>query len=245
MQKDTLSAGKGTFKGDSSVKDADISERKKLIQERNRSYLVIVGMFAIILVLTIALAVSVSTKEIQPYLVTVDATTGHIVKTQVATPEILGAHESVIQSEAHNYVLARNTADHSDRQRIEDYVATHSIDEVNKQYKGKMTANNVDSPYIRMGPRGRQSVKINAVSPTEKGRAQVFFETSIDIDGKQTEKKFWQANMTYVFTGEAKLGFDRRWVNPLGYIVTSYSQDEQLAKPISSSPSTASAASTN
>jgi len=227
-----LDAGNGTYIGDTITRNHEIGKLKSTTRERNRAFLAILVLFVLGVVLAISLAVVVSTRELQTYVVTVDTSSGHVVKTQVATPETVSSTEAIIMSEAHDYVVHRNMADHNDRQRLEDYVATHSTSQVAKEYRAFISSQNPDSPYARMGSRGRQTVKINSIAIPEKGRVQVFFETYIVKDGQRTETKYWQANFAYVFNGKPKLGMDRRWINPLGFLTTNYNQVEQLAKPI-------------
>lgn len=225
-------AGKGTLKGDKAVAEVAIGENRKLYQERNRAYLLIVGLFVLIVILSLALVTAFPLKQIEAVVVTVDTASGHVVKTQTASVDVLAANEAIILNEAHDYVVTRNTADNFDRQRLEDYIATHSTPDVDQQYRGDITIANNDSPYIKIGPRGRQTVKINSIALSDKNMAQVFFETYVWKDGVKAETKYWQANIRFTFTGTPKLGLDKRWINPLGYIVTNYSQNEQLAKPV-------------
>jgi type IV secretory pathway component VirB8 len=225
-------AGKGTLAGDNELAAAMHGEYVRIYQQRNRAYFLVSFLLLILFMLTIALSTAFPLKEIEAVVVTVDATTGHVVKTQTANVDVLAANEAIQRSEAYEYILMRNTADYFDRQRLEDYVAIHSTEPVNLQFRGEISANNAESPYRKTGPRGRQTVKINSISIPEKNRAQVFFETNLWKDGTKTETRYWQADFQFTFTGEPKLGLDKRWINPLGFIVTGYNKNEQLAKPV-------------
>jgi type IV secretion system protein VirB8 len=222
----------GTFKKDKAVADTQLLGERKVRQERNRAYILIVFLLVIIALNTISYLFLFPLKTVEAVVVTVDTNTGRVVKTQSATPEKLAAEDWIKQHEAHEYVKARNTADNFDKQRLVDYVTLHSTEQVDQEFRQEITVRNLSSPYLLIGLNGRQSVVVNSISLLEKDIVQVYYETHLNRNNSaDTEIKYWVAVFKFTFTGKPKLGLNQRWDNPLGYIVTSYRRDEQLSKP--------------
>ncbi|MEW4339645.1 virB8 family protein [Chromobacterium vaccinii] len=226
---------KFTIKNDRKTQQTHDAGSKGERRERNRSYLLLMLQFGVMLVMAYGYAYLLPLVRVETVIVTFDSATGHVVKVQVQTPGLITRNEAVIQNELFEYVRNRNTVDWHDRERLAGLVRLHSSADVAKDYDSEIDDSNPKSPYNEVGPGGKRVVDINAINPAHRDNDgnvdtwQVLFKTTTTKDGGKPKVEYWSAIITYAITGKALKQQDR-WENPFGFATTSYRKDQELSR---------------
>lgn len=218
-----------TYVTDESVRREQEKGLDDMRVARNRGYLLALAGWIFAVLLLVAVLLMLPLKTAVPVIVTVDSATGHVEQTQIATPSVISANESLVMSELHDYVINRMTVDPSNRQRLDDFVRLHSTPSVAKAYAYEMSADNPDNPYYLVGAGGMRKVEITGISLPSNGLGQVFFRTTTIKPGVARRTEYFQATIRYAFTGKP-LALRDRWINPLGFAVTAWRRDQELSR---------------
>lgn len=175
----------------------------------------------------LALVFLVPLKTVEPYTLLVDRQTGNVetlapLDTQVVAPDAALTRSFLVQ-----YVIARESFTSETLQDDYRKVTLWSDRPVAERYQNQIAPSNSQSPlaYLQSGSSIRTEVK--SVSPLAEDRSMVRFATTIvDGRGSQQEPQHWVAIVSYGFTSAAMSESDR-YVNPLGFQVTSYRRDAE------------------
>lgn len=217
-----------TYVGDADTRRQQDQGLEGVKIERNRAYVLIVALVAALVATGLGFAGLAPLKTVVPAIVTVDSSTGHVVKVEVVTPETMTGNEAVIHNELHEYAIHRNSVDPADRQRLADLVHLHSSQEVGKEYDYEMSPENPGNPYYLVGPNGKRTVEVTGISLLNRETGQVSFKTTTRKAGSEPKTEFWTAIVRFTFTGKP-LALNDRWENPLGFAVTAYRRDQELS----------------
>ncbi|MCC7005111.1 MAG: hypothetical protein IT497_00525, partial [Ottowia sp.] len=98
-----------TYTDDESIQRFQEKATKDIEIERNRAYLFALVSLGLAITAVIALIAITPLKTVEPLIVTVDSATARVLKVQVATPDVITANDSVIQSELAKYIMVRET----------------------------------------------------------------------------------------------------------------------------------------
>ena len=198
---------------------------------RRRAYIVAGAAAAIAMFEAVALVVLMPLKTVVPYTVTVDRQTGTIETAQGVNPGPLSQNAAVTQAFLAQYVLARETFDVTDVQSNYQKVAAWTSGDARNQYIALMQVSNRNSPE-NVNPPGtvvKTIVKsISLLSPTS---ALVRFDAERTIGTAPAQRQPFTAVIAFRFTG-APLRMEDRFLNPLGFQVTSYRRDTEIPAPV-------------
>jgi type IV secretion system protein VirB8 len=200
-------------------------------KSRNFAWVVALILIVIVGAQAAAIAVMLPLKQIEPYTILVDKTTGYMETVRGIKPGALPEDQAVVEALLAQYVLAREAfgaADLSERYR---QVALWSDGAARAEYiaayqpGGAMTA----------VPAGAQiAVTIKKVDVLSRNAARVHFATT-RTGAPPTD---WQATIGFRFSG-APMRNEDRLINPLGFQVISYRRDGEtppVPAPISIIP---------
>jgi type IV secretion system protein VirB8 len=173
-----------------------------------------------------ALVLLTPLKTVEPYTLMVDRTTGYVEalkpldKAQVATDSAL-TRSFLVQ-----YVIARETFDMATLNANYRKVGLFSADAARSSYLQAMQVSNPQSPLLY--PRTTVvDVRVKSVSPLGSNAALVRFDTIRSDSGTQPRPPAsWVAVIRYRYS-TAPMSVDDRFVNPLGFQVTSYRKDPE------------------
>ncbi|MEM7683548.1 MAG: type IV secretion system protein [Pseudomonadota bacterium] len=198
------------------------------LQRSNRRAWIVAIIAAIIALLeAVALVFLMPLKTVEPYTLLVDRQTGNIealapIDTQVIAPDAALTRSFLVQ-----YVIARESFAQASLQDDYRKVALWSDNATGQQYARSMEASNPISPLAYLPNGGMITTQVKSVSSLAEGRSMVRFTTTrIDPGGRPQPAQHWVTVLTYAFTG-AEMSEADRYLNPLGFQVTSYRRDAE------------------
>ena len=179
----------------------------------------------------VALATLVPLKSQTPYVITVDRQTGYAETARAVQPGPLTQDQAIAQSALVQYVIARETFDATDLRDTYRKTNLWSAGEAGRQYRETMQRANPASPLALYPPTTVVSTTVKSVSMLSQGGALVRFDTTRrDAGATGGERRAWTAVIGFRFTG-APLRMEDRFLNPLGFQVTSYRRDAESIAP--------------
>lgn len=218
-----------------------LAGQNRLRQERNRAYLLIVGLVVCVVGLAIAVAVLARMHTFIPVIAFADAN-GHVFSQQVADVETLSANEAFVRHQVYQFVQNCNTFDPKWRQHYADLCHVRSSEAVAAQYDRETSPDNPGNPYYQVGEGGRRYVRITALSPlsaksmgaqaaqgASPNTYQVAFQSITERSGGETKTEYFTALVSFAFTLKPMAVGDR-WENPLGFVVSDYRKDQELSR---------------
>ncbi len=199
----------------------------QLRSQRNR--------WMIVAVLALALAVAsmgvvialLPLKEIKPYVVMVDKTTGAAEKIVQVRPVSLSEQEAVRQASLVSYVSDRETYDTSDNEtRIPD-VLTRSQEQAKSTLITLWTRGAENYPPKVYSDRSRVRVTIISITLLTPKTAQVRFRKTLETEGENPVERDFVATVGFVFKPKVERNLQAVWKNPLGFVVINYRVDAE------------------
>lgn len=198
-----------------------------LERSNRRAWLVAIIAASIALLEAVALVFLIPLKEVEPYTLLVDRQTGNVealapLDTQLVAPDAALTRSFLVQ-----YVIARESFTTDGLQADYQRVSLWSDQAVSQQYARSMEATNPASPLAYMPRGGVIRTEVKSVSTLSEGRAMVRFATTRTDRGASSQPtQHWIAVIGYDFTAAAMSEADR-YINPLGFQVTSYRRDAE------------------
>lgn len=211
-------------------------DRLQAIRTSQRIAWWIAGAAALIAVLEAgALILLTPLKTVEPYTLLVDRTTGYVQALKPLDPAKIAPDTALTQSFLVQYVIAREGFDLATVNASYRKVALFSADRARSSYLSQMQVSNPASPLVAF-PRGTViDTRVKSVSPVGKDVALVRFDTiRTDPGGQEQPPQPWIAMIGYRWSGEP-MKLEDRFVNPLGFQVTSYRRDPE-ALAVSGAP---------
>lgn len=191
------------------------------------AWLVAAGAALIALFEAAALVLLTPLKTVVPYTLMVDKTTGYVEALQPLDPAKIAPDTALTQSFLVQYVIARESFDSATVSADYRKVALLSSGGARSSYLASIQASNPQSPLVAY-PRGTSiATEVKSVSPMGPEAALVRFDTiRTDPNGQQGPRSAWVAVVRYHYSGEP-MSLADRFVNPLGFQVTSYRKDPE------------------
>jgi type IV secretion system protein VirB8 len=178
-----------------------------------------------------ALVLLLPLKTVEPYTLLVDRTTGYVQALKPLDQPKISPDSALTQSFLVQYVIAREEFDLTSLSTDYRKVALFSAGTARSSYLETMRASDPRSP-LQLYPRTTTvDVRVKSVSPMGADSALVRFDTVRTDSGAEAQPaSSWVALIHYRYsTAPMKLG--DRFVNPLGFEVTSYRRDAE-AEPV-------------
>lgn len=198
----------------------------------------IVAAVAVVIALCEALALLflMPFKTVVPYTLLVDKTTGYVQELKPIDAQKIAPDSALTQSFLVQYVIARESYDKAQVQATFAKVGLWSSGVAKSDYIAGMVDSNPSSP-LHLPTSTIIDTRVKSVSPLEGNSALVRFETvRRDAGGQLQPPLAWVAVIKYRFSA-APMRSEDRFVNPLGFQVTSYRRDqESVGAPVSSAP---------
>jgi type IV secretion system protein VirB8 len=187
---------------------------------------------AIALLEAIALVLLTPLKTVEPYTLMVDRTTGYVQALKPLDRTTITPDAALTQSFLVQYVIAREGFDMATLNANYRKVALFSADNARSSYLQQMQVSNPQSPIVLYPRTTTIDVRIKSVSPLGKDSALVRFDTVRSDAGAQAQSPAgsWAAVVRYRYSDSAMSAEDR-FVNPLGFQVTSYRKDPEVLTP--------------
>jgi type IV secretion system protein VirB8 len=206
---------------------------------RKIAWLIAVAAAIIAVLEAVALALLMPLKTIEPYTLMVDRTTGYVQALKPLDQAKIAPDAALTQSFLVQYVIARESFDMATLNASYRRVALFSADGARSSYLQMMQASNPQSPLNRYPRSTVIDVDVKSVSPLGSNAALVRFETVRGDGGAQQQpSNAWVAVIRYRYS-TAPMKLDDRFVNPLGFQVTSYRKDPEALPAATAGASTA------
>ena len=188
----------------------------------------IAGAATLVAVLeALALMFMAPLKTVVPYTILVDRQTGYVETIKGLQPGALSQNTAVNQSFLVQYVIARETFDATDLTENYRKVALWSATDARSLYERDMQRSNPNSPLNLYQASTMVTTTIKSVSILSPKAALVRFDTTRHENGAPTgEQRSWAAVIAFRYSG-APMTMGDRFINPLGFQVTSYRRDAE------------------
>ena len=188
----------------------------------------IAGAAIVVAVLeAVALAALAPLKTVIPYTILVDRQTGYVQTVKGLEPGTMTQDSAVTQSFLVQYVIARETFDAADLRDNYHKVLVWSAGDQRTEYQREMQRANPSSPLNVYQPTTIVSTTIKSVSLLTPTTALVRFDTTRGENGSSAgEVRSWAAVLAFRYSG-APMSMEDRFLNPLGFQVTSYRRDAE------------------
>lgn len=172
-------------------------------------------------------------KTVVPYTLMVDRTTGFVQALKPLEPGQAAPDQALVQSMLVQYVIARESFDLATLQADYRKVGLWSADQARRDYLALMQPSNPAGP-LQTYPRTLvYEARVKSVSPLTTRSALVRFDRVARTGGGPYEAaQPWVAVIEYRFSG-APMSTEDRFLNPLGFQVTSYRRDPETLPAMS------------
>lgn len=206
-----------------------------LRRSKKRAWALAAVTTATSLVAVTAVALLTPLKTAVPYVIELERSTGYVQAARLAEPGTLSENEAVRQSSLYHYVLAREGVDAADIVANYEKTLAWSADGARAGYLALWDKSNPDGLAGRYPVGTVVSVSVKGISPLTASTALVRFSTTRGMPGgRGAVTEHWQSIVGYRFA-DRPLAQDERFINPLGFQVTSYRRDPdappELASP--------------
>ncbi len=189
--------------------------------------LVFAGLAALSL---IAVVLMVPLKSFEPYIVTVDRTTGYLeVQSGLTRPARLTEQQAITQANVVRYIRNREGYD---PYAIEEYfgiAALLSTGDAARELQALFSAANPQNPAKVYGRLKRVLVEIKSVTFPNASTAIVRFSTTEKSD-TESIVRHWISVVRFRYT-DTPIRNEWRFDNPLGFQVYSYRRDQETVSP--------------
>jgi type IV secretion system protein VirB8 len=186
---------------------------------------------AIALLEALALVLLTPLKTVEPYTLMVDKTTGYVQALKPLDQAKIAPDAALTQSFLVQYVIAREGFDMATLNANYRKVALFSADTARTSYLQQMQVSNPASPLALYPHTTTIDVRVKSVSPMGGNAALVRFDTVRSDAGAQPQPpSSWVAVIRYRYS-DAPMSLEDRFVNPLGFQVTSYRKDAEVLTP--------------
>lgn len=183
---------------------------------------------AIALLEAIALVLLTPLKTVEPYTLMVDKTTGYVQALKPLDQATIAPDSALTQSFLVQYVLAREGFDMATLNANYRKVALFSAGAARSSYLQQMQVSNPSSPLVLYPRSTTIDVRVKSVSPIGRDAALVRFDTVRSDAGAQPQPpSAWVAVIRYHYSRDP-MSLEDRFINPLGFQVTSYRKDQEV-----------------
>ena len=166
-------------------------------------------------------------KEIRPYVVMVDRSTGQSEQLAQVRPVNLTEQEAVRQAELVRYVTDRETYDISDNAHRIPFVLERSSGQAADGLRALWNSSNPNYPPNTYGRDVLITVAITSIALLDDRTAQVRFSKRREDYGGNPVVRDFVATVGFAFNPRVERRLEDVWQNPLGFTVTSYRVDAE------------------
>lgn len=196
-------------------------------QQVKNSTIVTIGSLAVAAVaIAVAGWLAVTKKEVQPFVMGLDYTTGEarqLVKVEERTQTW---NETLDSAFIATYTRAREEFSDPTVEHNYETVRLFSSPEVFKEYQLWIHPDNPDSPIAKYRT-GIVDIQIRNISFIGKGAAQVRYTRRVKDSKGGTQPTYWIATIAYEYQ-KREMTIGARTINPLGMVIHDYRRDEEI-----------------
>lgn len=169
-------------------------------------------------------------KTFEPYVVTIDQSTGYVEVLKGLQAGELSEDKAVTQSNLVRYVSAREQYNPAILKKNYDFVALLSGGTATKEYQKLWAGNNPDNPSVKLGRDSSIDIKIKSVAFLNDKTASVRFLRE-HRDHDRIRISHWNAIIEFQYS-QKPMRMSDRFSNPLGFQVTNYRINPEVLESI-------------
>lgn len=173
----------------------------------------------------LALNMSLPLRQFEPYVVTVDKTTGFLEIARALKPGDLSEDEAVTTANIVRYIRARETYNARELKDNFDLAQLYSTGTAAAELRREFEPSNPRSRDKQFGRSTRIDVSVKSVSFLNRQTATVRFLTETKFDNT-VRREHWVGVVKFRYTS-APLKNEYRFDNPLGFQVVEYRRDQE------------------
>ncbi len=200
------------------------------IQSRNRAWFMSFFCMGIATLSLATLLFLLPLKTFEPYVVTVDRSTGYLEVTKGLYQGNLTQDEAITQSNLVRYVSLRESYNPSILRENYDLVSLMSQGNALQEFQQLWNGQNPNNPSIVLGRKAAIDIKIQSVSFLNDKTASIRFQRELK-ENNQTKISYWTAIVDYQYV-QKPMKMGDRFLNPLGFQVTSYRINPEVLESI-------------
>ncbi|MEM8820089.1 MAG: type IV secretion system protein [Pseudomonadota bacterium] len=209
---------------DAATWDLDVYRRLKA--SRNRAWLLSFIFLGIAALSLVCLALLLPLKQFEPYVITVDKSTGYVEATRGLRPGPLTQDEAITQANLVRYVILRETYDPPDIEENYNRVLLMSEEEALAEYQQLWASSNPDNPARTFGFDVEVDIQIKSINFLNDRTASIRFLRN-QAERGVTRTSHWVAIIAFRYVERPERLLER-FENPLGFQVTSYRVDQEV-----------------
>lgn len=202
-----------------------------LRRQRNLAGLMAGLSLAVALGSVATLAMTLPLKEVRPYVVMVDRTTGEAEQVVAVRPTSLSDQEAVREAELVRYVTNRETYDATDNAERIPLVDAMSQGQAQASLRALWNKGAENYPPNLYGRDTAITVRVRSLSVLDEDTAQVRFVRRLEAPGLDPVERDFVATVGFAFSPRVERNLDQVWRNPLGFTVTGYRVDAETLNP--------------
>jgi type IV secretion system protein VirB8 len=223
-----MSKNRDDYYDKASTWDQEIIANALLSKKRAWIFAFICMGISILSLLTLILILPLKTFE--PYVVTVDRSTGYLEVSKGLNDLTLSEDEAVTEANLVKYVSLREQYNPAILQQNYEAVANMSDGEALKEYRELWAENNPNNPSRKMRDRGSIDIKIKSVSFINDKTASVRFLREVR-ESDRLRVSEWNAIIQFRYS-QKPMQMKDRFSNPLGFQVTNYRVNPEVLENI-------------
>ncbi|WP_226584071.1 virB8 family protein [Acuticoccus sediminis] len=201
-----------------------------LRRQRNVLGFIAAGSITVALTSVVALCIALPMKEIRPYVVMVDRSTGESEQIVTTRPGSLSEQEAVREAEIVRYVTDRETYDVADNAARIPMVANTSVGQASTSLRALWNSSAENYPPNIYGTDTLITVKVASISMLGDTTAQVRFTRRLERPGDNPIERNFVATVGFEFRPRVERNLEQVWRNPLGFTVTNYRVDAETLR---------------
>tara|TARA_R110001592_G_scaffold31482_2_gene110982 strand:- start:10427 stop:11101 length:675 start_codon:yes stop_codon:yes gene_type:complete len=223
-----MSKNRDDYYDKASTWDQEIIANALLSKKRAWIFAFICMGISILSLLTLILILPLKTFE--PYVVTVDRSTGYLEVSKGLNDLTLSEDEAVTEANLVKYVSLREQYNPAILQQNYEAVANMSDGEALKEYRELWAENNPNNPSRKMRDRGSIDIKIKSVSFINDKTASIRFLREVR-ESDRLRVSEWNAIIQFRYS-QKPMQMKDRFSNPLGFQVTNYRVNPEVLENI-------------
>lgn len=198
--------------------------------QRNKWAKVAIGSLILSGICVASIFFLVPLKEIRPYVVMVEKTTGEAEKIVEVQPLTLTEEEAVLEAEVVSYITDLETYDLLDNAVRLPEVLRRSSGQADEHIRSVWTPSSPEYPPGVYGEDTRVRVYVKSVTKLSDGIVRVRFRKVRETVGAPDVPRSFVATIGYSFEPSSTRSLNAVWKNPLGFLVNSYRVDVENLK---------------
>lgn len=207
------------------ARDWDFDRYGRMKSSRDRAWIVAAASATIAVLCLTAVLLLLPLKSFEPYVVTVDQTTGYVEMTRGLAEGNLSQDDAITQSYLVRYVVGREGYNPATLSDTYDSVVLWSEGRALSEYQSRYARSNPQNPVSVYGADTEVRIRIKSVQLLNDRTAAIRFIRTESERGRE-KTSHWIATLNFRYVEKPSRMKDR-FINPLGFQVGTYRTDQE------------------